>query len=853
MNQTEKQREQIQKLELLYLSALLHHIPHEKIVAKVSSIISIHPQFSFILNLADKYVLTESGEIAPSHFLTVASPFENLNSEKEWPNFKYAFPQTRLSLGKECFPVPKTSVSNNSNALWEDFTEYVRQYNLANPVEARKNGKAVLYELSQVATSIPNPGTVNPTVSWYDYAKMKAGIAVCLAEYLDWEDKAITHEEEPILIIRADISGIQNFLYDIASKQASKNLKGRSFYIQLLSDAILRKVLKELNLFEGNVMYSSGGNFFILAPNTEEVRNKLSDLEKEITGALFGIHGTRLAVVMGYEKVKQAEIFQGKINHSISRLFREQIDRKKKQKFLTVLTGEKGYEGFFEPIDEGGETITDAVTGEEVDLSNAYSIAEGALPELLLDKKKILENEGASIISDATAKQIFLGYQLKDIAYIIVTDSPLKIRNERLNRENRFEPAKLGIIYYTIKAGDESTFEEALTSAPPLDIWCINNSLVKEWNNIPVQPFLYGGNGIPVLSQEELDELKKESPGEYIDRKASTPKYFHEMSGKGRFKRLGVLRMDIDNLGKLFKDASTDHLTFAYYASLSRNLDWFFRGYINTIWESDEAFKSNTQIIYSGGDDLFVVGRWDLMIDFAEKINTSFAEFTCRQPDSKILSLSGGVAIVTHKFPIMKAAAFSADAEKAAKGHKLDGESDFSFSKNSITLFGIPLHWDTEYELVKVLKEELVRYVESENNPKGLPKSVLGKIQAYSGMARKYQADYNRMSLLENGIKASPPIPKWVWHVVYDFSRMIDRVKGADRLFARKIRDKIDENLKLYLKNKADIAVKMKNAIFTNSWENNSIQSSYHFIELLSVAAKWAELEIRNCQSVKKV
>jgi len=849
MNNSETQQEYYQRLGLLYLSALLHHIPNKAMSAAFSTILGSHPGFSYVLEIADRYAFTQAGMLSPGFFQTVASPFENIGDENR-TDLVNAFPQTKLSLSKSSFPAPKSEIDNNVEGLWEDFASGFENNNFENSEEAVENSKAVLNSLSQFATAIPNPGNVNPSVSWYDYAKMKAGLAVCIAEYTGWKNRAIGDEEEPLIIIRADISGIQRFIYDIASKQASKNLKGRSFYVQLLSDAVLRRMLKSFDLFEGNVMYSSGGNFFVLAPNTEKTIKRFDQLEKEVTRALFKSHDTRLSVVMGYEKVRQSEILNGKINESISRLFKERIDRKKKQKFLSVINSDEGYRDLFEPDDLGGNLVTDAVTGERVDLRTAYTIAEGALPKLLMDKKELLDNENTGVISEATAKQIFLGYQLKDIAYVIVADQALNV-DDRLNRENRFEPGQLGIYYYAVKKGSESDFEKALSPQSILDIWIINESYMQKWHSIPVRQFLYGGNSVPVLNKEEANAIKEDNLSEVKDREEGSPKYFDEMSGKGRFKRLGVLRMDVDNLGQLFKNASTDQLTFSYYAALSRNLDWFFRGYINTIWGSNEEFKSHTQIIYSGGDDLFVIGRWDLMIAFAEQIKEDFSAFTCQTGGSPSLSLSGGIAIVTHKFPIMKAAAFSEDAEKAAKGHKLEVNGEYAFSKNSIALFGMPLHWDTEYQLVKELKEELVLYVESERNPKGLPKSILGKIQTYSEMARKYRMDYNRLAVLEPEKRGAPPIPSWVWHVVYDFSRMIDRVKGADRLFARKMRDKIDENLKLYLKSKTEVAIKVKNAIFTNTWENTSIQSSYHFVELLSVAAKWAELEIRNYQPAK--
>ena len=87
--------------------------------------------------------------------------------------------------------------------------------------------------------------------------------------------------------------------------------------------------------------------------------------------------------------------------------------------------------------------------------------------------------------------------------------------------------------------------------------------------------------------------------------------------------------------------------SFAAYSTLSFLLDYFFSGYLNTIRNSAD-FKNDVNIIYSGGDDVFAVGRWDKLISFAHKIRLEFERFVGR-PD---ISISGGIAIVGEKFPI---------------------------------------------------------------------------------------------------------------------------------------------------------------------------------------------------------
>src|SRR5690606_20709170 len=120
-----------------------------------------------------------------------------------------------------------------------------------------------------------------------------------------------------------------------------------------------------------------------------------------------------------------------------------------------------------------------------------------------------------------------------------------------------------------------------------------------------------------------------------------------------------------------------------------------------------EKIRHYTQIIYSGGDDLFIVGRWDACIYFAKKIKDRFLEFTGQNlPDvHPKLSISGGLSIVTHKFPIIKGAEFAGEAEKAAKNYKA-GDTE----KNAFTLWR-PLHWDWEMEKVNDLKNKVLSFM----------------------------------------------------------------------------------------------------------------------------------------------
>ena len=89
--------------------------------------------------------------------------------------------------------------------------------------------------------------------------------------------------------------------------------------------------------------------------------------------------------------------------------------------------------------------------------------------------------------------------------------------------------------------------------------------------------------------------------------------------------------MDVDHLGKILTRGFHPP-SFSRLASFSRQLNLFFKYHLNAICRGDcqcvETPLNLTQkswgpkgramaIIYSGGDDLFVIGAWDEVAEFA--------------------------------------------------------------------------------------------------------------------------------------------------------------------------------------------------------------------------------------------
>ncbi len=76
--------------------------------------------------------------------------------------------------------------------------------------------------------------------------------------------------------LRFDFEGIQRFIFDVKTKKASRILRGRSLFIQVLTEILAYVFLKEFGYYPHNLISSAGGNITIIIPKDrkrEEIEN----------------------------------------------------------------------------------------------------------------------------------------------------------------------------------------------------------------------------------------------------------------------------------------------------------------------------------------------------------------------------------------------------------------------------------------------------------------------------------------------------------------------------------------------------------------------------------------------------
>ena len=156
-------------------------------------------------------------------------------------------------------------------------------------------------------------------ISLATYSRLTAGFALAIEEYLadkdclDYEkvlgqDLEAFYSEKAFLLASFDLSGIQDFIYNIATAGAAKQLKARSLYLDFMGEHIADSLLEKLELTRANLLYVGGGHAYLILPNTEKTRATLASFEAEINQFLVQHFQTGLYVAFGWSPFSANDI-----------------------------------------------------------------------------------------------------------------------------------------------------------------------------------------------------------------------------------------------------------------------------------------------------------------------------------------------------------------------------------------------------------------------------------------------------------------------------------------------------------------------------------------------------------------
>lgn len=516
-------------------------------------------------------------------------------------------------------------------------------------------------------------------ISLFDHLSTTSAIATCLYEYHKDgfnEEKIKNDSLEKFILIGGDLSGIQKFIFEISStnpKKLSKILRGRSFYLSLLTECASLKILKSLNLPLSCRVMNAGGRFIILAPNTEETKEVLQSVIKEISNWFLETFVGKLSLNIDYSVTLSGNDFESEKFNKKLKILNRKLEEKKLQKFneeyfntdvekkefkniYNELT-EKGtcnFCGIYPPLNidgrckicEDSEKIGEKITSKNFICFNFDNPKESSLSILDLGVDFLNENEVKEPtkyyliekIGDKENNKNF-GYTRKDVANYI----PMPQNGEICLKQEHKDKTEDGDC----------------------------NSLCRYCKD-------------PCPLQKKEDEMeRKEIANSHLTFQCIATHTLKENEGSG-VDHLAILKADVDFLGMIFS-LGIDDLSISRFATLSRMLNYFFSSVIKDLIKNkfDKIYT-----VYAGGDDMLLIGPWEQLIEFSIEMQKEFKKFVAENPN---ITISSGFSLFRPHSQVKLATEIAEDNLENSK----------NLGKDKLTVFGTTVNWVDTQKLIE--------------------------------------------------------------------------------------------------------------------------------------------------------
>ena len=749
-----------------------------------------------------------------THPQQLLSIFCDIRAEGTRPADQY-LPLAELRLSRDSlFPGPSLS---GGDAVWREYQKLWARFAAAvqtvHDAHTDRGDLAVYLEnllmvFQRFAWCVPSAYyRSRPDISLYDHSRMTAALAAVLpgAGLADAQLQALANSpnqanDEVALLVGGDVSGIQDFIYTITARGATAALRGRSFYLQLLTEACARYILRSLDLPITNLIYTGGGSFYLLARADDASR--LTEAQQAISKILLQHHRGATYLALSQYRLRAKDFYEGGISRAWQQLT-EGFQEAKQQRFsdlgpdMAWVFATKGAGGNEEGQCQvcgvehpATEPDSDAVTADaplgvrKCPACRRYEALGDSLRRARFLLLAEIDEVGSDLRSPSGGPDevlAALGLQMR--TYEALDDIPPESQGRRV-----------------LLALDDDSYAELRPSS---------GTAIGRRFIVNVTPALVAG---------EIGELRRRGYGEDLPRAGSVKPFSVLAEQSSGIKRLGVLRMDVDNLGRIFADGLGKNGTLSRVAGLSFAISLFFEGWVGKLAE-EYAKRGPDRLysIYSGGDDLFFVGAWDAVVELARDIRVDLTPYAAGHPG---IHASAGIALIGGKYPLYQAARDAGAAETKAKGLQwwdADGEEHHkdavcflnrtlpwarfglepTCEPNMDTAHGL-MHWLVEAardgegnRLIRRLNSLYTQYAEAEEQQRKAGGSInwSGKPQALWG--------------------------PWMWRAFYTLSRLSKQVTADASSDVLSMRDRLQ-------------------------------QDDFRSMEWIGLAARWAELNTRN-------
>ena len=601
---------------------------------------------------------------------------------------------------------------------------------------------------------------IRPDVSLYDHSRVAAAMATALWRYhherketdsvtakeLKAQEKS--WEDKKFLLVQGDFFGIQDFIFDSGgetNKRAAKLLRGRSFYVSLLSECAALKVLDVLDLPSTSQVINAAGKFMIVAPNTTETLKKLLDVQHELDQWFLKQSWGQAGVGLAWTAASCNDFRRGKAGRKdspykalIKKLF-EQLEVIKNQRLnLCAATTPIIFNEFLDSFDnDKGVCKIDGKSPATILHDNEIWISE-----LANDQIKI-----GTWLANADRERIFItrdslgmGTALK----LTVFDYHISFAKSEEKQGKFGEQAKNGNL---LRAWDFS-----LPKSADAALW---NGYARRNINAYV-PFATPHD----LLEEQwdkyvgIDEKLEEEQAKTLNHLACGDRIQNEFEKWQGISALSSLKGDVDNLGLIFQSGLGEDVSFSKTAALSRQVNAFFTVYLPWLCKTE---YQNTYTVFAGGDDFFLMGPWLSQIKLARQMRQAFQRYVAENSE---LHFSAGISTTKPGLPIGQLSEMAESALEQAKAHNPKNEKPAP--KDAVTCFNQTMSWD-EFSALELRRKRLQDLHQEMNLSTGYVYGLLTLINMHEKITER------------------PENALWHSYFAYRTVRMLERNKNLDR------------------------------------------------------------------------
>lgn len=506
-----------------------------------------------------------------------------------------------------------------------------------------------------------------PDAPLLEQRQFLGALAVCL-----WTLRTQEQDDAQLGLLVTDMSGLQDYLFGIADVGAggvARSLRARSFYLSQVGTLFAWRLLERLGLPPCNLLLDSGGKFYLLFAPTGKALAAIQEARREADDwSLRETHG-ELALNVAHTTFDAEELQAGRFG-AIWQQVNAALAQRKQERLAAKLVGPDGWQ-------------TEAFLRDSPFSDNRQPCRAC--------RRFGQEQEGkcALCLRDARIGGILPRAQW--LAY---------------DRSDRQANNAIGAFGWRVRVEDRKPTDDAE--------WVVRLHGAQE------------RGGLPAPSRSLARYVPREPNGD--------PIRFDGIASKSQGRPyLAYLKADVDRLGERFvfgfrrEEGEPSLDSPLRVAHLSRALEWFFGGWLErTVKEQ----LPHCYIVYSGGDDLTLLGPHDQVTQLARHLSRTFRRllgYPEGPPEEKdVLTLSAGIAFAPFKLPVATAVEM---ADRALEESKRQGRC-------RITLPGKTLAW-REYDHVCAQMED--RLGEELLDAKRTPSAFLYHLLKYAEMWDRYQ------------------------------------------------------------------------------------------------------------------